>query len=118
MNARDNEFAAMSTDELEERRNEVMSELADIKAQIEGAKHKAFQDGIYADADWLTRAKHALRYRGIEHQKLNVEIARRKKDERLKRASSFSESFVESARQMLPVELFTQILASAMEKSK
>lgn len=118
MNTRDKEFIDMSTDELEERRNEVMAEIAGIKAQIEGAKNRALQDGVYADADWFTRVRHALRYRGIEHQKLNTEIARRSKEAKAKRAALYERAFVESARIILAAETFSQLHAAAMERSR
>lgn len=109
-------FTDMTVSELESRCDEVLGELADIKAQIEHAKAQAVTRGIYADADWFVRARQALRHRGAEHQRINTELAKRKKQLRANNAGDYGQRFIDAARKILPPELLQQIFHAASER--
>lgn len=89
-------------------------DLLNIKNQIEEAKAKAAVEGIYAPADWMARAKHALRLKGLQHQYLLREIAKRKKNETRiandKLSKEFERRFIAVAKNMLPEEVFLSLI--------
>jgi len=62
----------MTLDEAEARHEEVMLEMAGIKAQIAAAKAHVHTTGEYADAGWFAKASSALRYKQAEHQRLQL----------------------------------------------
>lgn len=69
-------FDQTRLDELLDRQGEVEREIADIKAQLETAQAHRIETGEYANPDWFRRAKAALRFRGVEHQRLQRTVAR------------------------------------------
>ena len=103
----------MSTDSIEERLSAVSIEIAQIKSQVEHAASEAREYGDYSDSDWFFRAKSALRFKGIEHQQLLKELAKRKKEDRVRFNLRFERVFVEVARTRIDPVLFQQIKEEA-----
>ncbi len=46
----------------------LLGDIQSIKSQLDAAKSKAFTDGIYADSEWFTKARHALRCKSYDYQ--------------------------------------------------
>lgn len=103
----------MSTDALEKRLGEVMRELAEVKTQIDFAKSEAAENGNYSDPDWFNRARHAVRMKGREHQLIQAELGKRKKDERRAFNAKAERCFIDAARRRLEPELFADLWAEA-----
>lgn len=104
----------MSTDELEKRLRAVMQELAEVKTQIDFAKSEAAETGNYSDADWFNRARHAVRMKGREHQLIQAELGKRKKEERRAFNAKAERCFIDAARRRLDPDLFSDLWAEAM----
>lgn len=99
---------------LESLSQQIELDLLNIKNQIEAAKAKAAVEGIYAPADWMVRAKYAMRLKGTQHQYLLREIAKRKKNESMikndKLSKEFERRFIAVAKNMLPEEVFLSLI--------
>ena len=104
----------MSTEDIEGRIGAVTAELAEIKAQIAGAKAHAAETGEYSDADWFNRANLALRFKGREHQSLLLECGRRKKEERRAYNASVEREFINAARTKLDATTFRMLMDEAL----
>lgn len=100
---------AVDNEDLDEQELRLQGEIADIKAQIEGAKARAAQTGDYSDNDWFIRANHALRHRTIEHQKVLKMIGERNRERRKKNGEQSQRRFIELCRKRLPPETFQML---------
>lgn len=94
---------------LDERELRLQGEIADIKAQIEGASARAASSGDYSDRDWYIRAKHALRHRTIEHQQVLKMIGERNRNIRKQRHEAAERRFIQICRNRLPQDVFNRI---------
>ena len=106
----------MSTDDIERRLGEVTAEIAEIKAQIGEAKGYAAETGEYSDADWFLRANLALRHKGREHQALQLEFGRRRKEERRVHNATIERAFIDVARVRLDYKTFQAIMDEAVAR--
>jgi hypothetical protein len=115
------EFLHMQTQELESLHFQLADDVANIKSQIDNAKMLAKTKRIFADDEWLTKAQIALRHKGRLHQAAQVELARRRRQEkqnRIVQAPTVERNFMNIARAILPADKFQSILDMALEKSK
>ena len=108
-------IVAMSDEELVKALPVVEQSLADIRAQLDNARTRKVTTGEYADAQWYSRARAALRYKGIEHQAIVREKALRAKQLRVARAEDVNQKFVSSARRLLTPEEFKLIMEEAKQ---
>lgn len=109
-------FDGVSDRELNELYVQVAEDIAKIKMQLGFAKSEAASAGKYSDPLWFRNASHALRMRGIEHQKIQMERSRRKKSRAsTPRVKGVSDYFVDICRATLEPELFEEILFTAKE---
>lgn len=106
----------MSTEDIEVRLGAVTAEIAEIKAQIGEAKGYAAETGEYSDADWFRRANLALRFKGREHQALQLEFGRRRKEERRAYNSSMERAFIDAARAKLDATTFRLLMNEALAR--
>lgn len=104
----------MSTEDIEYRLGEVTAEMAEIKAQIGKAKGYAAETGEYSDSDWFHRANLALRLKGREHQALQLEFGKRRKEERRDYNASLEHAFIDAARTKLDATTFRLIMDEAL----
>lgn len=88
----------IATEILEERAMEVLEEMQSIKTQLGHAKAEAHETGCFSDRRWFQGAQHALRMKGVEHQKLEREIGKRKKAERVAKNQEFNQAIVTVAK--------------------
>lgn len=104
--------------DLEEQIAEIEEVIAAIRAKLEKARAEVHLSGEYADPDWYRRAKAALRFKGIEHQRLLREAAALRRQEKRHRAKEFGEAFIDAARRRLDPEVFSDLLDEAREVSE
>lgn len=104
----------MSTEDIELRLGDVTAEIAEIKAQIGKAKGIAAETGEYSDTEWFHRAQFALRLKGREHQALQLEFGRRRKEERRARNDSVERAFISVAKAKLDATTFRLLLDEAL----
>ena len=107
----------MSIEAIERRLGEVTEEIALIKAQIAEAKGIAAETGDYSDSDWFHRANLALRFKGREHQALQLEFGKRRKEERRQRNDTFERAFIDAARDLLDADTYKMVMAAAVARS-
>lgn len=96
----------------------VETELADIRGQLEKASAHQKATGQYADPEWYRKAKAALRYRGIEHQKLLQGRAALRREVNAGNVLNLERRFVEAARSILDEDLFYAVLREAQGLAK
>jgi ribosomal protein L20 len=106
----------MSNEYIEHRLITVTSEIADIKTQIANAKSTAAATGEYSDRVWFNKAHTALRLKGREHQELQLEFGRRRKEERRTYSVTLGRIFIGVARAQLDYETFMSIMDKAVER--
>lgn len=99
--------------EAQERLAEVEEAIAAIRAKIDRAKADKITTGEYADPDWFARVNAALRFKGMEHQRLQRIAGRLAREERQARAQSFERAFVDHARKVLAADAFETIATLA-----
>lgn len=116
-------------DELQQREKEVRDRLEELKTkkdsiayQVEEAMMVAKERNEWADGEWLSRARHAMRIVGREMSKLQVELGeinKAKKQENIKaseeRSRLFERQFMYNAKSILPTVLYEQILNKTLE---
>lgn len=101
--------AEMTVEELEKALMETATDIAKIKTQIAHAKQEAALNGSYSDPKWYKSINHALRMRGIEHQKLQMELGIKRRKARGKANASFENRFITNAKKILPSDVFENI---------
>ena len=87
-----------------------------IKGQLDQARSEQAAYGLYSDPDWYRKAQAAKRFTGSDMQKVQFVLSQRKKQEREKRANDLPNVFMDAAREMLPRELFYEVLTCARER--
>lgn len=92
---------------------QVEEAIAAIRTKLDAARAEKIKTGVYADAQWFARAKAALRFKGMEHQRLQRACARLARERRTAQARSFEQAFVDAARKLLPADLFQSIADQA-----
>lgn len=102
----------LDTEELEELRDEVEEAIASIKGQVEAAR--ADPEDTADERRWLASARHALRMKGLLHQRINRRLSVIRKELRAQRNVTECEAFKEAARQLLDAETFQRILDKAL----
>jgi len=107
----------MSTEDIERRLGEVTAEMAEIRAQIFGAKGHAAETGEYSDSNSFNRANTALRFKGREHQALQLEFGRRRKEIRRAHNATTERSFVDVARERLDHVTFRALMDEAVARA-
>lgn len=104
-----------STAELEAEGNQLVIDIANIKLQLANAKSEAVINNTFADTKWFNNAKHALRMKGIAHQNITKELAKRRK-ERKKGEKKVMDHYVHmAARKLLSQDLYEEILETAQQ---
>lgn len=88
-------------EEAHQRLAETEESIAAIRAKIDRAKADKIADGEYSDPDWWARVHAALRFKGMEHQRLLRIVGRLGRQERAERADRFEQAFIAAARQLL-----------------
>jgi hypothetical protein len=110
------DISSLSERELDELLNLVAEDIANIKTQVGFAKSEAASTGKYSGSVWFRKASHALRMKGIEHQRLLQERSRRRRERgAVKSPRDLSNHFVDLCRERLSPELFASILDAAKE---
>ena len=104
----------MSTEDIERRLGDVTAEIAKIKAQIGEAKGIAAETGEYSETEWFHRANLALRLKGREHQALQLEFGRRRKEDRRAFNATVEREFINVARTRLDYATFRAIMDEAV----
>jgi hypothetical protein len=112
------EMKIIPTQDLVRRADDLLENIAGIKAQLEAAKGKAVANGEYSDPDWFSRAQFALRMKGREHQMILTEIAARRKEEKRKANDTVERRFIDVARRRLDPELFGELMREAQEEGE
>src|SRR5690606_35208860 len=108
-------------------------EADDIQLQLDHAAARLAETGEYADGDWYARAKHALRCRRRDIDKLNRQIKEAKREAagtrhptaadvttrrlaREARMATFGQTFIDVAEEFLPRPLFDAIREEARKR--
>jgi len=105
----------MTSEEIKTKLIQLQLDRAKIQSQLDEAKTKAFVDGQYADRKWFRAAEHAYRMKGIEMQQLQQTMGKIVNSEKKKDAARFERVFMETARSMMPREVFNDIFRVAMD---
>ncbi len=100
---------------MQEERDLLETEIADIKNQLRVARSKAAATGEYADHDWFCRASAALRIKGRQFNYLNREIGQQEKKLRRERNDSWERRFITVAKRRLDPETYESIVEEAGE---
>lgn len=117
-------------DELQQREKEIRERLEELKIrkdsiayQVEEAMMIAKERNEWADGEWLSRARHAMRIVGREMSKLQAELGeinKAKKQENIRiseeRSRLFERQFMYNAKSILPAILYEQILNKTLEQ--
>lgn len=106
------DLSDMSRDELISLKNQLDSELDDIKLQIKSAESRAAATGVYADRDWFYSAIAARKKKGRQVQRIQQELGKRKR-ERGESLRSPYEFFVDIARARIDDDLFEEMMTEA-----
>jgi chromosome segregation ATPase len=112
------ETEPMTLEQMEARRDELEEQIAALKAKLEQVRARRHTTGEWADPDWYRRATTRLRFTGVEHQRLNRQIAEAKREQRRARATTTDQAFVAVAREMLGLVTFERIMAAARAKTE
>lgn len=102
---------------LEEMRNKLDDECNEIQLQLDLAKARAYTNGEYADPGWFARAKHALRCRRSEFNRLAREIATIRKADRVAAQQQQERIFVEVCRERFDEDVWTSVWAEVSRRS-
>lgn len=108
----------MSAELIEIKLDEITEEIARIKAQIGIAKALAKETGQYADPVWYQRAMLAIRLKGKDHQALQIEFGKRRKEVSRAHNAAVERQFVEVARTVLAEHTFKRIMAEALQNAE
>lgn len=107
-------IAALTMEEIEAELDRALTDMNNIRAQIDRAKAEQKQGMGYSDADWFARANTALHIRGREHQNLQLEFKRKRKEANEAKAragnATFERQFMLNAKQILPPETYQAIM--------
>lgn len=103
--------------ELHEKKSANDLEMANIKVQLEAARFQARATGVYSDPKWYARAQYALRARGREAQRIQVQIGEMGRLLRKLNAAQLDQCFVESARKLLDQDVFSNVWNQARKLS-
>lgn len=100
----------MSLAETESRCELIELEIANIRAQLSAARAEQHAHGVYADPQWYAAATTALRYKGVEHQRLLALRGRLRRDARQGAknhpADPVKDAFLKMVREKLGDELY------------
>lgn len=86
--------------------------VANIEEQIRRAAAKTYETGNYADPDWFNKATFARKALQRSRQALQVEVGQKRKKAKHSE-KTFSEHFVDVARERLDEDLFHEFLRMA-----
>jgi hypothetical protein len=111
-------FLALSTDDLLDERDQVELDMVRIRGQIDRRKAEWSSRRAQTDYPWLASAEAALRSKGLIHQRLLREIARRSRDEKQTAQASLERCFVDAAKRRLDPVLFGELLDSARREQE
>jgi hypothetical protein len=93
-----------------------------IANQVTEAKRRAAADGVYSDIDWLNSAESAMRIKGRQIGKLQIELSNALKEEKAMACaidkSTFEREFMRKAREILPRALYEQVIAETVDATK
>ena len=106
----------MSAEELENYVFERLQAINDIKSQLEHAKAGLGLSNKEDNAEWHLKAGHALRMKGLEHQRAQTELARRRKADRRVANRDINRYIVEEMKPFLSKTQFTMCVALAEER--
>lgn len=106
---------ASSTEELEAEGNQLVIDIANIKLQLANAKSEAVTNNTFADTKWFNNAKHALRMKGIAHQNVTKELAKRRKQNKKKEKKVLDHYVHMAARRLLAEDLYEEVLETAQQ---
>ena len=104
-----------STEDLEAEGNQLVIDIANIKLQLSNAKSEAVINNTFADTKWFNNAKHALRMKGIAHQNIIKELAKRRKQNKKKEKKVLDHYVHMAARRLLAENLYEEILETAQQ---
>ena len=93
--------------------NQLLRDMATIKAQIARAVSRAKAAGHYADNHWFTNANTALRMKQATHQALQTHTATLRKAQKQTEADNFARHFFAAARTILPKNTYIDLLNEA-----
>ena len=110
--------------DLEIREQEVRRQLADLQVQrdsiafqVDAAIMTAKNSKEWADGDWLSRARHAMRITGREMAELQKELGKIKEEKKKinvqrseERTNQFEKQFFYNAKKILPAVLYEEVL--------
>ncbi len=109
-----NDFRSLG--DLESERDNLELAIADIKTDIERAQATARSTGEYADSDWFNRARAALRYKGIEYNRILREIKDARKVETADKDRVWEQTFIKVAKRTLTEDVYDRLVAETWDE--
>jgi len=103
------ELQTKTAEELLQIKLDLETDIDSIKSQIEAAQVKARETGVYADSVWWGKVKWALKSKGRQCQQ--IQLLLRQKNRAVQ--TGLENTFVTTARELLPPEQFQAIMDSA-----
>lgn len=85
------DLSDLSLDELSAYADELLHDMASIKMQLDHAKAVPKDE---RDREWMAKARHALRMKGIEHQRVLTHRSALKKEVNAIQNASFERAFI------------------------
>ena len=95
--------------DIDARREELISDIARIKDQLQKAQAEFHISGNYKDPLWYAKAKKALRHKSIEFNQLNLKRGKLKKQLNESKSKEFERIFLDTAKEVLSEEFFSKI---------
>lgn len=99
----------MPIPELERLKNDLEIDIARIKTQVAEAKAAAAAHGDYSDNKWFISATHALRMKGVAHQKILMVLSQKKKDAKRQIGGIRDRLFIQVAKKVLEPDLYSAL---------
>lgn len=103
----------MSEDELHSMRSALEEDMRQIRAQLEMAAARYNETGQASNSTWVVRARSALRAKGAQSQRVQVELGRRRRT----RGKEYATHFIDAAREILPEGVYSMIQNEARKRS-
>lgn len=113
---RDYNLAEMDRNSTEELLFQVNAELQRMKQQIDDAKSKAYDKGVYADSDWFRAVQRAQRSLALVQQVVQTNLGRKPRNRSDATSVTLADMFMESAKFFLQPEAFDTIMSAAQDK--
>lgn len=104
------EVEKMTYEEIEKQLAELLSDTADIEAQIRKAKAKVIEKKEYSDPQWFAKATNALKMKRYLIMLMQQRRKKLKKEKSDKETIDFERSFMKIAKRLLTEDTYNMLI--------